>query len=179
MQIAELVQLAHQSSEEAMLELIHRFQPLLKKYASLLQIEDAYEELQYAFIVLIKKTDWNKLFNSNDGAYVNYFNKSIYRQYLALQKKTSVYEKNFSSYSENGEVYINSLISVEDQYNTLIIQELKSILTYKEFQVIYWTCLKGFSAALVAKRYGQSRQNINQIRKRAIKKLQQYFHSEI
>lgn len=51
---------AQQGNQEAMLELINRFQPLLKKYARKLRYDDAYEDCQLFYIELIKKMDYVK-----------------------------------------------------------------------------------------------------------------------
>lgn len=46
---------AQLGNQEAMLELINRFQPLLKKYARKMEYDDAYEDCVLFFIELIKK----------------------------------------------------------------------------------------------------------------------------
>lgn len=147
-----------------MLDLLQRFQPLLRKYAALLHgYDDAYEELECAFIELIHKTDWSKFHCRNDGAYVNYIALSVRHQYIAMSKQmraSRVYA--FSSYSEDEEYHITTLLSVSDDYENLVQQDLKALLTIKEFEVLCWTCLQGFSSAQVARATGESRQNINQ-----------------
>jgi DNA-directed RNA polymerase specialized sigma subunit len=55
--ICRLLARAQQGDDEAMLELINRFQPLLKKYAKKLRYDDAYEDCLLFFIELVKTMD--------------------------------------------------------------------------------------------------------------------------
>lgn len=55
--ICSLLTKAQQGDEEAMLELIKRFQPLIRKYARKLEYDDAYEDCLLFFIELVKTMD--------------------------------------------------------------------------------------------------------------------------
>lgn len=59
--ICRLLVRAQRGDEEAMLELIKRFQPLLRKYAKKLRYDDAYEDCRLFFIELIKSVDEARL----------------------------------------------------------------------------------------------------------------------
>lgn len=48
------------------------FEPLLKKYSSKLNYEDAYSDLQLFLIELVKKLSKNALSNTEDKYYLSY-----------------------------------------------------------------------------------------------------------
>ena len=64
--LCELVNKAQIGDENAMIELIARFDPLLKKYASKLNYEDAYEDALLFFIELIKRLRLDTLKDGGD-----------------------------------------------------------------------------------------------------------------
>ena len=75
--ICRLLVKAQQGDEKAMLELINRFQPLLKKYAKKLGYEDAYEDFLLFFIELVKTIDLKKLNTLKDQTVAAYIKVSV------------------------------------------------------------------------------------------------------
>lgn len=75
--ICRLLARAQQGDEEAMLELINRFQPLLKKYAKKLRYDDAYEDCLLFFIELVKTMDLKKLNTMRDQSIAAYIKVSV------------------------------------------------------------------------------------------------------
>ena len=164
---------AQQGNEESTLDLINAFSPLLKKYAFLLSTEDSYEELQYFLIDFIKNINTNGLNSSSNGAIINYISKVIYHQYITLskanrQRKSTVYIQDMNEYDT---MQYDSRCGESDDYNQLLIYDLKRTLTAKEFSVIYALIFKGLSVTEIAENQGISRQAVNQMKNSAIKKL--------
>ena len=164
---------AQQGCEQSTLDLIRTFSPLLKKYARLLNTEDAYEDLQCFFIDFIKNTNTCGLNSSSNGAIINYISKMIYHQYIALSKvnrkrQATVYIQDMNEYDT---MQYDSRCGEYDEYRRLLIYDLKRTLTTKEFSVIYALIFKELSVAEVAEKQGISRQAVNQMKNGAIKKL--------
>ena len=87
----KLIERAQKNDKLAMLEMIERFKPLLKKYAAKLKYEDAYDDILLYFIERIKNFNLEKQICRNDEAVASYMKVCI---------------KNFCS-------FLNALVSAE------------------------------------------------------------------
>ena len=68
-----------------------------------------------------------------------------------------------------------SKLSSGDTYENLILDELKSILTTTEYDVIVKIFFEEWSVIELANEYGISRQSVNQTKQRALKKIRQWY----
>lgn len=164
-------------NNEIALELLETFAPLLKKYARLLHTEDALEELQYHLLDALKTMNLSQLSAHSDGVMVSYVRNIVHNRYIFLSKS---YRK------------INGTVSLEDlnpydafqymmhssstnDYSLLFFSDVREILSDREYQVILLLFQYGYTVAEAAKLMGKSRQAVNQIKNRALKKLKQKF----
>lgn len=164
----ELLILCNTHSEDAFLELLQRFQPLLNKYARKFHdSEEYYAELQLHLISLI-----NSLATSNkkwtDGQIVAYIAKSIYTQFIKLSKKSAIHEN--KSIEFNPEIMD---CSYESDYE-IYLKELFLLLNKVQREVIYLHYVEGFSIQEIAQFRKTSRQAVNKIKNQALKTLKQY-----
>ena len=90
--LIDLFRASQDNNQEAMLALLQRFHPLLKKYGRKLRYEDAEEDLVVDFIELVKKLNLSLINNSSDGVIINYISKSVYR--LFLKRLYTIMKKN-------------------------------------------------------------------------------------
>ena len=65
---------AYNGNSFAQLQIVQRFQPLLKKYAALLKYEDAYSDLQLYLLELLHSGKLTKLQRKDDGTLVYILN---------------------------------------------------------------------------------------------------------
>ena len=169
----DLIRSAQKDDEHAMLQLINRFDKLFQKYGRKLRYEDAKNDLIVDFIELIKTFDFEKINNTSDGAIVNFLVKSTYRFYL---KHLEIFMN-----KSNMEVPLCDLDSSQVQIlerrlamqDSLSVSELfpKNVLTLKEQKILIAIYQEGRSVSDVAAFLHVSRQNINQIKKRAESKI--------
>lgn len=161
-------------NQAAVLRLVNKFSPALKKYAQKLETEDAYYDLQAEFIELILYLDCNKLRNTSDGAMVQYLSQSIYHAYIKLLRQLIDNKVPTISASEltDSILYQNSIL-YENHYDLFDI--LPALLAPQEADAFYQICILGYSAAELARRRGVTRQSVNQSKQRAILKLRQFF----
>ena len=171
--LIDLLRASQDNDQEAMLTLLQRFHPLLKKYGRKLGYEDAEEDLAADFIELVKKLNLSHINDSSDGALTNYISKSVYR--LFLKRLYTIMEK------EPQSVYIEDMSPT--QHNDLsmhtavwneetISQDLpQGLLSQKELYILFAIYERGESAASIARKLKVTRQNINQIKKNAERKL--------
>ena len=78
---------AYNGNSFAQLQIVQRFQPLLKKYAALLKYEDAYSDLQLYLLELLHSGKLTKLQRKDDGTLVKYIESSIRHQYISLNSR--------------------------------------------------------------------------------------------
>ena len=171
--LIDLIRSAQKDDEHAMLQLINRFDKLFQKYGRKLRYEDAKNDLIVDFIELIKTFDFEKINNTSDGAIVNFLVKSTYRFYL---KHLEIFMN-----KSNMEVPLCDLDSSQVQIlerrlamqDSLSVSELfpKNVLTLKEQKILIAIYQQGRSVSDVAAFLHVSRQNINQIKKRAESKI--------
>ena len=160
-----------------LLFLINKFTPLLKHYAYKLHTEDAFSELTLAFIELIYNINPQTLRSTQDGAIVRYLTASIKNSYIALlrsimkQKEATLvswdglteHEQNASMLPDDG---------VFPPYNGFYdLLTACATLTEKERNVLILIYQHGLSSAEIARQMKTSKQNINQIKLRALNKL--------
>lgn len=161
-------------NQQAILNLISKFSPALKKYARKLGTEDGYYDLQAEFLELIIRLDCSKLRETGDGALVQYLSHSIYHAYIKLLRHLIDSKLPTSSIDEltDSRLYQNLLV-YEAQYD--ILELPPKLLTEQETSVFFQICILGYSAADLARKMNTSRQNVNQTKQRAISKLKRYL----
>lgn len=170
---ADLIVQSHGGNTDATIALIHKFNPLLKKYAYQLHYDDAYDDIRVDFIQLIHDIDLDRIQNPCEGCLVSYIGKAMRcvfikksRQRKSLQNMISASELEDSQICR-----MESLLSREDSYFQCELPEMESVLTGPEASVIQMVYINGDSVCKTAQRLGTSRQAVNQMKNRALKKL--------
>ena len=111
--------------------------PLLKKYAYLLDYPDAYYDLQETLLDVLSKRD--RLKNHSTGTAVNYIRKAIYHRYIALSKSQRRYTQSHILYGEVTEAApagYSPGAGIEDAYSFIDLDFLHSCLTEKECEIL-------------------------------------------
>jgi len=169
---------AQEKNEDDQLFLIKQFAPLLRKYAYKLNVEDAYEILLLDFYQLLVTMDLGSMRDVSDGSLVKYFEKSVYNSYLKHTKERIVDGRYFlliDDLSDSQRFFIQNETAVCDDYFEVEFNNSFSFLTLKEICVLKSIYIDGYSAADLATRLGVSRQNINQIKIKALHKVKEYL----
>lgn len=168
---------AQTGSDKEMMELVLKFTGLFKKYGRKLGYEDAENDLVADFIELIRHFKLNKLHNTSDGAIVNFIYQSTYRAYLKrmkneIEKKLSVVSFEDLTPVQLQQAY-SGMATVSEEAITSYFPEVG--LTDKEIMILDAIYGKGYTVSDVAAFLGVSRQNVNQIKMRAITKLKRLY----
>lgn len=168
----ELIKQAQAQNEDALLKLIDKFKPMLRKYTRLLNYEDAFSDLQLHFIKLILNTNFAALRSDTEGVLVTYIKNAVYHNYIRLSQLKN-HEKrfrNFSDLNERESAYIDYSLSSKDIYfeNEFMLADK---LTKREFIVLEKFYCFGLTIQDIAFELKISRQSVNQTKKRALKKL--------
>ncbi len=169
----ELISKSQSGDEDATLILIEKFKPLLKKYAYKLSYEDAYNDLLVDFIELIHNIQIYYIYNKDEGGAVSYICTAIHNSYtkrligLLKLKKILLY----SELNDNELFNIESMSSTNDVYQYFDLPSVGSVLTQSETSVIKMVFNSGYTSTEIANICGVSRQAVNQMKQRALKKL--------
>lgn len=173
--LKEKVQRAQQGNQQDMLELLEQFQPLLNKYSRKLMYEDALNDLNLKFIEIIHAINLTKLQNDNDGVFVKYIVISVRNAYIALLGEFYA-QKGVVSWEDLTETEKHKLAVDEKSRDTerqrfIDLLDSSQNLTDKERQTLTLIYYYEYSAADIAKIFSTTRQNINQIKLRALEKI--------
>ena len=171
--LCDQIALAQSGDKSSMLALIEQFKPLITKYAKLLNTEDAFEEMRLVFIELIMELKLDKLRSRSDGVIVAYITKTIRTRYIAKNRRrelegNTVYWDDLDESLRRKLEPSNPLFSAEEDFIKAIPP---GVLNEKEMDIITMIYLYGYTAAEVARERNITRQAVNQIKLRALKRL--------
>lgn len=168
---------AQSGEDEAMLNLISKFLPLIKKYGRKLGYEDATSDLIADFIEFIFRWNLNNFHQSSDGAVVKYIAQSLYHIYLERLKFQLEVEPKCVSIEELTPMQLNVFSAKTATWDEYALSTVipDGLLTPREFFVLSEIYERGTPVASLAKSLRVSRQNVNQIKKKAIAKLKCQF----
>ncbi len=166
---------AQNDHEEKLGILIEDFTPLIKKYSFRMNYEDAFADLRLEFIEIIFGIDAKKFANYEEPQILSYIKISVRNAYIKLSKKKCEYE-NSTFFVEDVRDEIEK--SHYDDYENVFLEDIKKYLTANEFDVIYKHFFCGLTINNIALLKGVSRQAVNQVKARAVKKLSYIFEKE-
>lgn len=173
--LCETIRLAQDRDDNAMLLLINRFDPLLRKHARHLkgEYEEAYAGLVADFTESIYSLRMERMQKRGDGSFVNYFAAAIYHAYarrLRYQIK-QIPETVVSNLTEAEQAVFNLKATTTDTYFQSDILGYVEILTDREIFILRQIYAEDISIAEIAAELGVSRQTVNQTKNRALHKL--------
>lgn len=173
----DLIFQSQTGNRDSTLELIKKFNPLLKKYSYKLRYDDAYDDLLIDFIKLLNNVQLKVLRDTSEGTIVSYICKSIRGSYIkriiTLKKLHTIVP--FSALSDSELYYAETASSTSDTYFELEFTGVDRVLTELELSVIKMIFLLSYTVSEIAYIYGISRQAVNQTKNRALKKLKLWF----
>lgn len=174
--IYKLILHAQQGDETSLLQLLDIFSPLITNLSFRLSEktktdrEDIQADLQLYFIILIKRIKLNYLESTEDGVLTAYIVKSMRRiKHTKFDYSNEVVR--FEDLSPAEVRKIEFKYSLSDSHDNLLLDDLREILTPKEYRIIKETFFNGRSITEIAHDTGTTRQAVNQIKLRALRKL--------
>ena len=159
-------------------EIVCRFSPLLKRYASLLHYEDAFYDLQLYFIEFMYSQAIENKFD-NDYCLLAYLKKSIRNAYIQISQRMQVQNTTLRFYNQLSDEEIHSIETDNAAYDDYFSSEydfINNLLTEKERITIYRLYIMDYSVAEVAKMDNTTRQTANRTKNRALNKLRKYLN---
>ena len=172
---SERILRAQSGSQEDMLFIIQKFEPQLKHYSRRLH-SDAQSELTLRFIETIHAMNLDSLRSQGDGTIVAYLAQSVRNAYISLLPFKKTVEPPVS-WEELTEAQLLGLVAPIREREVLDFSELLDTcpeLTKKERKVLTLIYLHGYTSVDIARIVHTTKQNINQVKMRALKKLRRY-----
>lgn len=172
--LEDLVKAAKNGNEEAMLEIVDMFQPIIRKYTRLIGgDEDSSSDLVLALIELIYGIQLDKLKTVNDYVLISYISKSLHHKYIQLSRKSCSVVEHEMLCENDSEYEFTTVCLVASSFTKRIELDdfLKKTLTPKELLCVQLIVIHGYTATEVARELGITKQAVNQCKNRALKKL--------
>lgn len=178
-QVYDLIVEVQQNNQESILEILRKFDPLLKRAAFRLCREDAFEDFRIWFLDMISKIDVSKLKNKSDGGLVVYFKKSVENKLIAFQKEKQIKSHTYgiSDLSQQELLDFERVSSKEDSHDELFFRDIQKYLTATEYKIIYAIYVGGKRPSDIARQLGITRQTVNETKLNALKKLRRSLHN--
>lgn len=154
---------------EALLEIIEVFNPLLSKYSRLLDGEDTRQDLIIHLISVTSKINLHNKEFCKDKVIVSYIAKSIRNEYIKLSKKKNKTILNESELNLDIEVAYDGF---ESEFELL---DFFKILSEKEAYIMKLIYVYYLSVSEVSDYMKISRQAVNQAKNRALKKIKNVY----
>jgi RNA polymerase sigma factor (sigma-70 family) len=147
----------------------------LPTFSYKLHTEDAERDLILAFIDLIYKISPSKPNCTEDGAVVNYIAVSVRNAYKTLLREFIEKHEDWDSWDEITEKVQFDLENGNQSANIAsdLIDFLSGfpLLTHKERKILVLVYQYGYSSTEIAEKLGTTKQNVNQTKLRAQKKI--------
>lgn len=175
--LCDLIRSAQADDKKAMMELIDKFSPLFRKYARKLDYEDAYEDIVLFYMEMIRSMDPDRIASQEDGAVVSYINISIINYYNKRVRKMIQHEREvaLSDLTEEQKYYVEARAAKPNQIDGLGELGIRELLSEKEYRIIYQIYEEGYTAAEITRISKKSRQSVNQLKHRALKKIADFL----
>ncbi|GFI16016.1 hypothetical protein IMSAGC009_01177 [Lachnospiraceae bacterium] len=177
----KLIERAQKNDKLAMLEMIERFKPLLKKYAAKLKYEDAYDDILLYFIERIKNFNLEKQICRNDEAVASYMKVCI-KNFCNKKGKESAKSKNeivLSALTQEQAYYAEVELSKEDKEDIFMELGIKNLLNEEEARMLYMVYIEGYTITEIARSCNKTRQAVNQFKNRVLRKVKKALDVEL
>lgn len=158
-----------EGNNEALLDIIEIFNPLINKYSRLLDGEDTKQDLAIHLISVLNKVKLHNKDLCKDKVMVAYIAKSIRNEYIRLSKKNRKIILNESELNLDIEIAYEGFESEFEMLDTF------KVLTEKESYIMKLLYVYYLSVNEVADFMKISRQAVNQSKNRALKKLKDIY----
>nr|WP_279325026.1 sigma-70 family RNA polymerase sigma factor [Clostridium sp. 1001275B_160808_H3] len=152
-----------------MLDIIEIFEPLLSKYARLLDGEDTKQDLIIHLIDILNKIPIDKEDIPENKYILGYIAKSIRNEYIKISKKNDKIRLNET------ELNLDIELQYEDSELEFEMMDMFKILTKKEVFIMKLIYVYYLSVSEVANYMKISRQAVNQAKNRSLKKLREIY----
>lgn len=177
MNLYENIEKAKSGNQLSKLELINKFEPLIKKYNRRYINDDIRTDLVISVLEAIAKIDLDKFENKSEGALVNYFSLVIKNTYIDLIKKEILRSNSHTSLNEDVLEQTFDRDRFEELTSNSYVNWLLSHLSCFQQEImnsIYVDCKREID---IANEKNISKQSVTNAKRRSLKKLKEIFQT--
>lgn len=169
----ELIENSQKGDNTAILSIIEKFNPSIKKYSRKLGYDGADTDLIIDLIKTVKEFKLCSINLENEGTLVNYLYNSIKYKYIDLMRK---YIKIYNNETELNLDILEDSCTYEIEDN-IYIQTLLNTLPEMQKKIIEDRYIKDLSDSEIANKLHISRQAVNKSRNKALNHLRKYIET--
>lgn len=174
--LIERITAAQKGKGDHLSHLIEDFSPLLRKYATRLDYEDAFADIQFDFIKFVYNFKVDSFYPREDQYVLGYLEKAMKHAYIKRSKEKSHFLNHYEFFDDLSVFEKNCIeksSATYDKYSELDVEQLKKLLPPCQFQIIYLLYYSNLSVKETGQALGISRQSVNQTKKKALAKLRE------
>lgn len=164
-ELAKLIEKPKSGDKEALLEIVLRFKPAVKKFSKELNYPEAESDLIITIIELVKKIHLENFSEKNDGALIKYI-------YLTLRnRKIDFFKKNILHHPNEEPVLNLEIIqglNYGEIFEEVLINDILKPLPALQKEIIIKRILQGYSDKEIAGMYDITKQAVNRTKNRAL-----------
>lgn len=182
--IVSLIIQTQQGNEKSLVSLLERYEPLINNTAGRYcrakadcSYEDAQSEMKLQFIRIVKAMRLDGMRSTENEVMSRYLKSALLnsmnsllekeKKTVALQTLADLPDAQVAKYEESN--------SVTDEYEQVVLSELQSCLTEREYEVIWRLFFLRSSAAEIASHLACTRQTVNNIKLSAFEKIRKKY----
>lgn len=169
--LGKLVRQYKDGDNDALIEIIDVFKPVINKYSRNSYNEDMENELVLFMITLLDKMPVREEVLNNDKYVFLYILKSLKNKYIYINKKS--YER-YSNELLNNE-YLN-YHDYESLESDIVFYDMIKFLSDVEKNILIKKYIGNLSESDIARKFNTSRQYINRTHKKALNKLRKMYN---
>ena len=159
----------------AMLELINKFKPLIKKYSRNFFYEDIETDLTIALLQTAQKLKLSNFDKDNEGALVNYFSSVVRNTYIDAVKKSKQYLGHVSLFERADLDNFEGLDPFKELESSIEVNFLLKNLSPLQKDVIVDIFIFEKSEVEIAQKRNITKQAVSNTKVRALKKLREIY----
>ena len=172
-ELCELILCSKQKDKAALEELINHFTPLIRRFAWLLQYEDAGQDMILAFIEIVQSLPLSLLCSQSQDIYIlSYIKKSMQNRYIFLSRQQRRFQMIFTAEE-------SVLENIPDERDADGMDEMQTLqteldkLTPLQKKVLLYRFCYGFSDSELSGVLHVSRQAVCQAKVRGLRTLRE------
>lgn len=169
----KIVSQAQNNDKQAIMLIINKFKPLIRKYSYLLKYDDACADLNISLIEIMKKTPISTNENlKKDKFLIGYITSALKNRYIYLSKKYYRIYLHETALNLDNDIRNSESLDLDDK---IFVWQLLDKLSKLQRKVLILKFIKDYSDKDISRILKISRQSVNRTKNRGIDNIRRYI----